>query len=161
MTLDAEMAYFIENYNINTDGTITRKNNDKVLKPLKGGGSYRVSLCRDGKIKRYSVSRLVASVHIPNPKNKPIVIHLDGDKCNNEVTNLKWATYSESERYFFFAHNKQAAHGNDHYMAILNEDSVRDIRDSKLDVQHLAEMYGVHRQTINDVLSRRTWNHVI
>lgn len=42
------------------------------------------------------LNRLVAMVYIPNPDNLPIVMHLDNDKTNNCVSNLKWGTYKQN-----------------------------------------------------------------
>lgn len=42
------------------------------------------------------VHRLVAEAFIPNPNNLPIVIHIDNNKKNNCVDNLKWGTISEN-----------------------------------------------------------------
>ena len=39
---------------------------------------------------------LVAETWIPNPDNKPIVMHKDNNKLNNSVDNLKWGTVSEN-----------------------------------------------------------------
>lgn len=46
--------------------------------------------------KTIDVHRLVASAFIPNPINKRIVDHIDRDKINNHIVNLRWATHSEN-----------------------------------------------------------------
>lgn len=42
------------------------------------------------------VHRMVAELFIPNTENKPYVDHIDGNRYNNKVTNLRWATPSEN-----------------------------------------------------------------
>lgn len=42
------------------------------------------------------IHRLVAEAFLPNPDNKPIIDHIDGDKTNNALSNLRWVTYSEN-----------------------------------------------------------------
>lgn len=46
-----------------------------------------------------SVHRMVALAFIENKRNLPFVNHLDGDKCNNDITNLEWCTASENIRH--------------------------------------------------------------
>ena len=51
----------------------------------------------NGKIHNYVLlSRFIAKAFIPNPDEKPIVDHIDGNSLNDNIKNLRWATYSES-----------------------------------------------------------------
>lgn len=63
------------------------------------GHGYRQISVYDGEGKRvcHKLHRLVAQNFLPNPLNKRTVNHKDGDKNNNTVDNLEWATDSENE----------------------------------------------------------------
>ena len=47
------------------------------------------------------VHREVAMAFIPNPDNLPEVNHIDGDKGNNQVSNLEWVTHQENVQHSF------------------------------------------------------------
>lgn len=49
----------------------------------------------DGRMRLILVARIVASVFLENPENKPLVRHVDGEQANNHVSNLAWATHTE------------------------------------------------------------------
>lgn len=53
------------------------------------------------KRKRASIHRLVAQAFIPNPENKDVVDHIDGDKTNNNVENLRWVTVQENTQFAY------------------------------------------------------------
>ncbi len=54
-----------------------------------------------GKTQNKYVHRMVAEAFIPNPHNKKTVNHKDGNKHNNHVDNLEWATQSENAYHAF------------------------------------------------------------
>ena len=87
-------------YYITEDG---RCYNSITNKFLKGQSNYKNGYLSynltfpDGSKKRMYAHRLVATAFIPNPQNKSEVNHIDGNKLNNCVDNLEWATSSENK----------------------------------------------------------------
>ncbi len=79
--------YYISNY-----GRIKNLRNQILKLPLNNSGYISIVLNK----KTYLGHRLVATIFIPNPENKPFVNHLDGNKVNNHVDNLEWCTSSEN-----------------------------------------------------------------
>ena len=72
-------------------------NKVKILSPSKGNHGYlSVMLCKDGICKNIRIHRLVANAFIPNLDDKPYVDHIDTDRTNNNVSNLRWVTAKEN-----------------------------------------------------------------
>lgn len=91
-------------YLVNKNGEVKSlcKKNPRILVPCNGPRGYKlVSIFENGEKKTRRVHRLVAEAFIPNPDNKPEVNHIDGDKGNNSVDNLEWATRSENEYHAY------------------------------------------------------------
>jgi hypothetical protein len=70
----------------------------ELVQSLNRGYKY-VVLSKNGKQYNAKVHRLVAESYIPNPEGKKEVNHIDGNKANNAVENLEWATASENSRH--------------------------------------------------------------
>lgn len=75
------------------------KTND-FLNPGYVDGYESVSFRKNGKTYSKYVHRLVAEAFIPNddPATKNTVDHIDGNKANNEISNLRWLNRAENTR---------------------------------------------------------------
>lgn len=62
-------------------------------------GYYRCHLSKNGKVKIYSVHRLVAEAFIPNPDNLPEINHKDENPQNNKSINLEWCDRKYNNTY--------------------------------------------------------------
>ena len=58
-----------------------------------------VVLCTQNTRKNYTVHRLVAETHVPNPSNLPCINHKDEITTNNNVSNLEWCTHKYNNNY--------------------------------------------------------------
>ena len=86
----------IGDYRVYEDGTIV-SGRGKTMKPRPNPrGYHRIVLRVDKKPQDWLIHRLVATLFIPNPDNKPQVDHIDGNKANNAVSNLRWVTAMEN-----------------------------------------------------------------
>ena len=77
---------------------------DGYYKPsgsVHANGYRYFTLMKLGKSVKVQAHRLVAQGFIDNPLSKKCVNHKDGDKLNNTVENLEWATHSENALHAF------------------------------------------------------------
>ena len=74
-----------------------RTGRTEILKPIKNKNGYsQITLSKDGKMQRFYVHRIVAEVFIPNPDALPEVDHINRNKTDNSVENLRWSTHDEN-----------------------------------------------------------------
>jgi len=80
------------NYLIYPDGRVFSKKRNKYLKARDNGEGYKFVTLTDRK--NYMIHRLVAIHYIPNPDNLNEVDHINRNRHDNRVENLRWATRS-------------------------------------------------------------------
>lgn len=100
--------------------------------------------------KQYRIHRIVAETFIPNPSGKPEVNHIDGNKQNNNVTNLEWATRLEN-----------AVHASTHgllHSSISDETGKKILKEfeenPKVSYMYLMKKYKCERGAIVHLLKR-------
>ena len=91
-----------DNYECSDLGQIRNKKTGRILKHNLGKTGYcMVSLRQDGQTKSRNVHSLIAKTWLvnDNPNLKTDVHHIDHDKQNNRVDNLKWVSRAENMYY--------------------------------------------------------------
>jgi hypothetical protein len=84
-------------YSISNLGNVKNNETGRVLKAATNSRGYLLArLYENGKVNTFQIHRLVGLVFIENPEGKPQIDHIDNDKTNNCVENLRWATSSEN-----------------------------------------------------------------
>ena len=85
-------------YKINKNGDVLNVKRNKILKPQLHIGYYYVKLHKEGKLKAYTLHRLLGIHFIPNPDNHPVIDHIDRNRTNNNIENLRWCTRSDNSK---------------------------------------------------------------
>lgn len=84
------------NYQISSLGRVKNKY-DKILKnQLNNRGYYTIMLYNNYNYKLYSIHRLIAIYFIPNPDILPIVDHINRNRIDNSLENLRWVNQPEN-----------------------------------------------------------------
>lgn len=128
----------------------------------KNTGYWNSHLQINGKSKTYLLHRIIAICFVPNPDNKPCVNHIDGNRSNNEVSNLEWCTYKENTRH---AMKLGTFHvGETVRTSFLKEHQVKEIksmREQGIKFKDIADSFGVCVGTIESIVYKRSWKHLI
>ena len=116
----------------------------------------------NSKISTQRVHRLVAIAFLPNPKEHPLVRHIDGNPQNNNIINLAWGTAQDNS-------NDSKRHGRTllgtkNHAAKITPTEVKSIRAlcsiGRMTYKQIAEKYGITKGHIANIVARRVWKHV-
>ena len=71
---------------------------EKIMKQDLRGGYFCVRIWNKEGYCRKAVHIFEALAFLPNSENKPTIDHINQDKKDNRLENLRWATYSEQAK---------------------------------------------------------------
>lgn len=152
-------------YSVNTIGEIysNKFNKRNKIRYGKVKGGYNMSyLYVNGKRHDILVHRVVASAFIKNIENKQQINHKDGNKSNNSVDNLEWATQSENIKHAYDNKLMNKTY-KDCWNAKLNEDEVSLIRlklKNKEKQRSIALFFGISEQIISNIKRGSSYKNV-
>lgn len=136
----------------------------KILSPYlskKGYSTLRLQV--DNKRYSFPVHRLVAKAFIDNPDDKPQVNHIDGDKTNNNVTNLEWCNNSENQLHAYKNGLQKLRVGESNSNSKLESHEVLEIRrmlENGVEPKKIMGIYNVTKTVISSIKHRRSWKHI-
>lgn len=125
---------------------------------------YQVCLCMLGVNTNVKLHRLVAEAFIPNPYNKEEVNHIDGDKSNNNVSNLEWVTHKENCLHSHKYLERNVSTGVNHGRNVLSEQDVeqiynriKNLKRSQFNAAELSREFGCDGRAILNIYRKEAW----
>lgn len=146
-------------------GKIIKRIFGKVLKQGLSKGAYlTVSLWKEGVGKTYRVHRLVATAFLGSRIRKYCVNHKDGDKLNNRLDNLEWASYMENNYHKIFVLGKSnvGVKNGRAKLSVKDVNSIRKLLETtpKPSDESIAVRFNVSRKTVFNIKNNKTWGHL-
>ena len=153
---------------VSNNGTVINIRRREVIKSSLNHKGYP-HVCLENK-KTKTVHRIVAETFIPNPENKPQVNHIDGNKQNNDVSNLEWVTNKENMdhavRIGLRAESDKkislAMTGSKNHRAKLTEAEAKQIKDlcETNTNKQIAELFPVGPTIVSIIRHNKIWKHI-
>ena len=146
-------------YEVSDLGRVRNIVRGQPLKPWPNGkgGYLQVSLHENTVRETFTVHRLVLEAFAGPPGPAQECRHINGDRKDNRLSNLAWATHAENEKDKVLHGTR--IRGDKHFWAVLNEAQVLRIREDARPLKAIAGEYGVHIATVSAIRLRKSWRH--
>lgn len=154
----ADIIDYVGLYKVSNKGRVYNTVTNTILAVYTDRGGYnKCTLMKDKQRKSCLLHRIVAKAFIPNHENKKTINHIDGDKSNNSVSNLEWATMSENSKHAWQTGLKKSSNNG---RSKLTEADVLKIRERYAAGESgaiIAKSYGVSKQNVYVIARGTNW----
>jgi len=141
-----------KNYQVSNMGQVKRYN--RLLKLSDDGCGYlRCSNYENGKQTHIRVHKIVALAWIPNPDNLPEIDHINRDKTDNRVENLRWV--SRSENSINRGNMKNNKLGHKHICECIQQPSGREYYVICIPRMKIQKRFNKNKYTLEQVILER------
>lgn len=154
------------NYYTLEDGNIySEKSNRNLSKHLDKDGYEKVRLVSlDGR-HTYSVHRLILESFNPVDNMELLQVnHKDGNKRNNNLTNLEWTTCAENIRHACNNNLRHVQKGENNNQAKLSENDVKEIikllLEKELTQKEIGLKFNVTEDAIGAIKNKHNWKYL-
>lgn len=136
-----------EKYLINREGQIVNKSTHKLLCFAERNGYLRVTLVQNNKSHTLSVHRLVYETFVGLIPEKMFIDHIDGNRANNKLENLRLVSHSENMK-------NSMANGHAGQVPVLQFDTQGNFIREFPTIQAAADEMGVKHPAIRSAICR-------
>ena len=85
------------NYQVSNVGRVRNSRTGRILKPaLSKTGYLTVRISKNSEAKTHNIHQLVAREFLRNPFDLKCIDHIDGNRSNNNLDNLRFCSYSQN-----------------------------------------------------------------
>ena len=150
-------------YEVSNLGNIRNSRTRKVLQlhpNYKGYLHTVVTLGSRKKIKAIIIHRAIAETFIENPNSHPQINHVDGNKCNNSVSNLEWCTGLYNIQHAFASglfNNMNGCNYRTSKFTANNIVNIIEFRKNNMSVKEIASRFKVSTVSIYSVLNNKRY----
>lgn len=153
-----------EMYSVTNKGRVYNEKRGKFLKPSVNSSNYKKVVLNG---KNSYVHRLVAEAFCDNHDNLCEVNHKDGNKWNNNYTNLEWVTKSENAQHAFdmglrtiSGYTRYKVSKSAHRFTDYEIEEIRKMYYDGMTKQEIADKIGCYSSTICDILNGHTYREI-
>lgn len=151
-------------FEISNFGNLRNSKTKHIYKLQTNKHGYKVLYiyCTEASKKYLSIviHQAVAENFVPNPFNKPIINHKDGNKSNNYYLNLEWDTYQGNNQHAYDQGLNKGHKNATGVRSLTTEQAKEIIRKYNHNAPTLAKQYNVCTQTILNIIHGKYYKNI-